>query len=310
MQRKLKCYVGIIRNFNRYYTNVLGLFNQHILESSFSLSEVRILHEIEKIENYTAKMLADTLSIDVGYLSRILKRFQKYGFIEKKQSPNDWRAQYLTVTPIGKKKMDKLNAISDEQIAQMLKSLSDIDIVNLVRNMTSIESILTNGKNIKLEDISIRTDVRAGDAGYITYMHGWIYREEYDYSTAFEGYVTESFYEFLLDYTPDRDRLWCAEYIGEIIGCIGIVGHEDKAQLRWFLLHPNYRGIGLGKKLLNLALAFAREKGYKKVYLSTTNDLEKAISMYTKAGFVKSVEKENRSWRDDLTELEYEMYLE
>ncbi|WP_461614926.1 bifunctional helix-turn-helix transcriptional regulator/GNAT family N-acetyltransferase [Clostridium sp. Marseille-QA1073] len=310
MQRKLKSYVGIIRSFNRYYTNVLGLVNQHILESSFSLSEVRILHEIEKIENCTAKMLADTLSIDVGYLSRILKRFQKCGFIEKKQSQSDRRAQYLTVTPIGKEKMDELNVLSDEQITQMLEPLSDLDIINLARNMTSIESILTNGKNIKPEDISIRTDIRAGDTGYITYMHGWIYRKEYDYSTAFEGYVAESFYEFLLDYNPDRDRLWCAEHNGEIIGCIGIVGHQDKAQLRWFLLHPNYRGIGIGKELLNLALAFAREKGYKKAYLKTTNDLEKATSMYTKAGFVKSAEKENPSWRNDLTELEYEMNLE
>lgn len=309
MNKNLKHSVGIIRSFNRYYTNVLGLLDQHILKSDLSLSEVRVLHEIEKTEQCTSKMLADILCMDAGYLSRILKKFYKMGLLIKEKSSTDGRAQYLYLTLEGKEKMYDLNNSSDEQIAQIIKPLAESDRKFLVQNMTAVETILTNGTNINLEDITIRTDIRPGDIGYITYMHGWMYQEEYGYSTAFEGYVAESFHKFLINFNPEKDRLWCAEHNGNIIGCIGIAGWEESAQLRWFLINPHYRGIGLGKKLLQEALDFVKEKNYKRVYLDTTNDLDKAINMYIKIGFVKKSEKPNNSWREDLTELEFEMKL-
>lgn len=309
MNKNLKHSISIIRSFNRYYTNVLGLLDQHILESDLSLSEVRVLHEIEKTEQCTSKMLVDILCMDAGYLSRILKKFYKMGLLTKEKSSIDGRAQYLYLTSGGKEKMYDLNNSSDEQIAQIIKPLAESDRNFLVQNMTSVETILTNGANIKLEDITIRTDIRPGDIGYITYMHGWIYQEEYGYSTDFEGYVAESFHKFLTNYNPEKDCLWYAEHNGNIIGCIGIVGREESAQLRWFLIAPHYRGIGLGKKLLKESLDFVKEKNYKRIYLDTTSDLEKAINMYKKIGFVKKLEKPNNSWREDLTELEFEMKL-
>lgn len=309
MKKNLKHNISIIRSFNRYYTNVLGLLDQHILESDLSLSEVRVLHEIEKTEQCTSKILVDILCMDAGYLSRILKKFYKMGLLTKEKSAIDGRAQYLYLTLEGKEKMYDLNNSSDEQIAQIIKPLAESDRNCLVKNMTSVETILTNGANIKLEDITIRTDIRPGDIGYITYMHGWIYQEEYEYSSAFEGYVAESFHKFLINYNPEKDRLWCAEHNGNIIGCIGIKGFGESAQLRWFLLAPHYRGIGLGKKLLQESLDFVKEKNYTRVYLDTTNDLEKAINMYKKIGFAKKLEKPNNSWREGLTELEFEMKL-
>lgn len=309
MNKNLKHSISIIRSFNRYYTNVLGLLDQHILESDLSLSEVRVLHEIEKTEQCTSRMLADILCMDAGYLSRILKKFYKMGLLTKEKSSIDGRAQYLYLTSEGKDKMYDLNNSSDEQIAQIIKPLAESDRNCLVQNMTSVETILTNGANIKLEDITIRTDIRPGDIGYITYMHGWTYQEEYGYSTAFEGYVAESFNKFLINYNPENDRLWCAEHNENIIGCIGIVGCGESAQLRWFLIAPHYRNIGLGKKLLQESLDFVKAKNYKRVYLDTTNDLDKAISMYKKIGFVKKLEKPNNSWREGLTELEFEMEL-
>ncbi|MGB4439568.1 MAG: helix-turn-helix domain-containing GNAT family N-acetyltransferase [Sedimentibacter sp.] len=309
MNDKLKKEVSIIRSFNRFYTNVLSLLDRHILESSFSLSETRVLHEIEKTEKCTSKKLSEILCMDAGYLSRILKQFEKYGMIEKHRDPEDARSYFLYVTRIGKEKMDELNSRSDEQIYSLIQPLTEENQTRLVRNMTSIENILTESKQIKSENITIREDVRVGDAGYIIYMHGRIYSQEYNYSMAFEGYVAQSFYEFLLNYNPNHDRLWLAEYYGEIIGSIGIVGRGDRAQLRWFILHPDYRGIGLGKRMLNGALSYCREKGFRSIYLDTTNDLDTAIAMYTKAGFVKVSEKKNNSWREDLTEIEFEMHL-
>lgn len=309
MIQKLQNQVSTIRKFNRYYTNILGLLDQHILESDLSLSEVRVLHEIDKTKNCTSKMLSDILCMNAGYLSRILKRFEKMELLEKEPSPNDGRAIYLHLTEKGKEKMHVLNKRSNEQIADMMKSLSDTHKEELVKNMTAIETILTDGKEIKYTDISIRTEIKSGDAGYITFLHGSIYKEEYNYTTAFEAYVAQSFFDFLLHYNPQKDRLWCAEHNGRIIGCIGIVGHEEKAQLRWYLIDPLYRGMGLGKRLLNYALEFAKERGYKSIYLDTTSDLEKAIGLYKKAGFVKVSEKPNNSWREGLMEIEFSMNL-
>lgn len=310
MNRKLKKEIGIIRSFNRYYTNILGLLDQHILESNLCLSEVRVLHEIEKAKDCTSKKLAEILCMDAGYLSRILKQFHKQGLIEKKPSPKDKRSQFLFLTPSGQEKMDALNARSDEQIFNLIQSLSEANQSRLVQNMTAIETILTGSRNINPEDITVRHTAEPGDIGYITYMHGWIYKQEYNYTTAFEAYVAQSFYDFLLNYNADRDRLWIAEHNCGIIGSIGIVSRGDRAQLRWFLLHPDYRGIGLGMRLLNEAIAFCRKKGYKTVYLDTTDDLDKAIDMYTQAGFVKVAEKENHTWKDNLLELEFELGLE
>lgn len=158
-------------------------------------------------------------------------------------------------------------------------------------------------------DISIRTELRAGDAGYITFMHGRIYQKEYGYSTLFEAYVAKSFFDFLQNYDPSRDRLWCAEDGGTIIGCIGIAGHGDRAQLRWFLIEPEYRGLGLDKKLLSLAVDFARNRGYQTIYLDTTSDLTQAVGLYRKMGFEKVKETPNNSWKKGVTELEFSMDL-
>ncbi len=309
MNMKLKTEVSLIRGFNRFYTNILGLIDQHILKSEFSLSEVRVLHEIEKTENCTSKILSDTLFMDMGYLSRIIKKFEKCGFLRKEQSASDGRAYNLYITDTGRERMTELNDASSKQIAQMLKPLPEIDRSFLVRHMTAIETLLTEGRSVRPEDITVRTEIHPGDIGYITYLHGCLYQEEYGYSTAFERYVADSFVEFLNQYRADRDRLWCVEHHGSIVGCIGIVDRGERAQLRWFLTDPHYRGLGLGKRLLREAIQFAKEAGYQIIFLDTTNDLDTAISLYQKAGFTKCGEKPNDTWREGLLELEFEMKL-
>lgn len=309
MNMKLKTEISLIRSFNRFYTNILGLIDQHILKSEFSLSEVRVLHEIEKTENCTSKMLSDTLYMDMGYLSRIIRKFEKCGFIRKEQSAIDGRAYNLYITDTGRERMTQLNNASSRQIAHLLKPLPEIDCGFLAAHMTAIETLLTEGRNVNPQDITIRTKIRPGDIGYITYLHGYIYQEEYGYSTAFEHYVADSFVQFISQYQPGSNRLWCAEHHGNIIGCIGIAGHSERAQLRWFLVDPHYRGLGLGKRLLQEAIAFSREAGYQTLFLDTTNDLDAAIAMYQKAGFKKCGEKPNDTWRKGLLELEFEMNL-
>lgn len=306
---KLKNEISRVRSFNRYYTNVLGLIDQHILKSEFSLSEVRVLHEIEKTENCTSKLLSDTLSMDAGYLSRIIKKFEGYGFLRREKSSSDGRAYNLYITDLGRERMTELNNASSMQIAGLLKPLSELDREFLVGHMAAIEGLLTQGTGIKLGDVSIRADIRPGDIGYITYMHGWIYAEEYGYPPEFEGFVAESLYRFIQSFWPGRDRLWCAEHDGRIVGCVGVASRGERAEFRWLLTDPHYRGIGLGGRLLREAIAFARAAGYKTLCLDAASDLDAALAMFRKAGFTKRGERSNGTWRNGLTEVEMEMKL-
>lgn len=301
--------INTIREFNRYYTNILGLVNKNILDKNFSLAEARVLLEISKTENCTSKALSEVLCMDPGYLSRILKQFEKYGLVEKRKLEEDKRSYFIELTESGRHQLEELDSSSSEQIRDLISHLSEEEQFKLVNNMLSIENLLTQSKKIGLEDITIRTDIREGDAGYITYMHGWIYKKERNYNASFEAYVAQSFYEFLLNYDENKDRLWIAEHNNQIIGSIGVVDRGDRAQLRWFLLHPDYRKIGLGKTLLKKALNYCKQGDYKSVYLDTTDDLKEAIALYTREGFMKISEKENHMWAENVNELEFELKL-
>lgn len=302
--------IKIIRRFNRYYTNTLGLLNQHMLESEFSLAEARILYDIAHTENFTPKKLIEGLRIDPGYLSRIIKQFEKHGLVYRVQSQEDKRSYYLYLTDKGSDTLAKLDGLSDNQIFQMVSCLSEQDHINLAESMKTIENTLSGKNLIKDEDIKIRHDLRPGDVGYLIQLHGWIYAEECEYNHIFEAYVCKTFYDFMLNYSPQKDRVWFVEANKQIVGAIAVVGHSEiRAQLRWFILHPNYRDKGLGKILLSESIAFCKNKGYQKVFLETTKDQEKAITMYMKAGFEKVAEHENNTWGKDLVEETYELNL-
>lgn len=159
--------------------------------------------------------------------------------------------------------------------------------------------------------IRLRTELKPGDIGYITYLHGILYAREYNWNHEFEGYVAEGLGKFAVSHNPERDRLWMTELDGKIVGCIAIVGNSDsEAQLRWFLVHPSLRGHGLGTKLMNQALKFSRECGYKRVILWTTSDLEAAAQVYQKAGFTKTEDKTHQIWGHTITEEKYEITLD
>ncbi|MHC1684656.1 MAG: GNAT family N-acetyltransferase [Clostridiaceae bacterium] len=302
--------IHVIRSFNRFYTNVLGLLDQHLLDSKFSLAEVRVLYDIEHTENCTSKNLIKALRIDAGYLSRIIKRFEKNNLLYKVQSQEDGRIQYLYLTDEGKNTLFKLDCQSNNQISQLINSIPKQDQLAVVESMNIIENVFSKRTINTDRDIIIRNDLKPGDIGYLVHMHGWIYAKECGYNHMFEGYVCKTFYNFFENYNPEKDRLWLAESNGKIIGAIAIVGHSDvKAQLRWFILHPLYRGIGLGSKLLNEALNYCKDKHYNHIFLETTTDQKAAIKMYTAVGFSKVSENKSEMWGRTLVEQTYELHL-
>ena len=302
--------IKTVRGFNRFYTNILGLLDNHLLKSDFSLPEVRVLYELAHRADCTAKRLIEELKIDPGYLSRIIKRLEKQGLVYRVQSKEDGRAYHLHLTDKGMETFSHLDRLSDEQIGGLLADLKEDGRTKLVQGMRFIEDALIKRSAVSRESVSIRCDLKPGDVGTLIHLHGWIYDRECGYDHGFEGYVCMTFYEFFEHYSPQKDRLWFAEADGRMIGAIAIVGHtQTKAQLRWFILHPDYRGLGLGSRLMGEAMAYCREKGYKDIFLFTTKDQQTAIRMYEKAGFKKVSENERDMWGKHLTELTYEMHL-
>lgn len=300
--------IPIIRKFNRFYTKVLGLLDKHLLDSNFSLSEARVLYEIGNTEHCTARVLIDLLRIDAGYLSRILKRFEKQGLTYRVQSEMDGRSSFLYLSSLGEETLSQMNALSDDQIRKMIIGLTDRSQISIARSMTTIERELSD--NPTEQSVTIRTELKPGDVGMLIHMHGWIYAKECGYNHFFEGYVCKTFYDLLQTYSPDKDRFWLAEANGEIVGSIAIIGHSNKkAQLRWFMLHPDARGMGLGKKLLHEAISYCKDRGFQFIFLETTEDQNTAIGMYVKAGFKKISEQEIESWGKHHIEQTYELSL-
>jgi ribosomal protein S18 acetylase RimI-like enzyme len=164
--------------------------------------------------------------------------------------------------------------------------------------------------SVNLHDIAIRTDLRSGDIGYVIYMHGNLYKKEYGYGISMETYIADGFSEFGKNYDPKKDRVWVAEYENKIVGFLLLMHRENyTAQLRYFILDPEFRGIGLGKKLAGLYLDYLKEKGYRSSYLWTTNELFAAAHIYKKMGFNLTEEFESTAFGKALKEQRYDLFL-
>ncbi|MCV2487651.1 bifunctional helix-turn-helix transcriptional regulator/GNAT family N-acetyltransferase [Flavobacterium sp. SH_e] len=298
-----------IRSFNRFYTAHLDILSQHYLDSEYSLTEIRILYEISESKIITAQKISEILNLDKGYLSRILKRFLKENLIEKVSSAEDKRAFNIKLTDSGNELLSLLNAKSENKIEGKIEKLNNSEKEILVDSMNTVRNLLTENK-ITREDITYRHNITPGDIGYIIYLHGFIYGNESNFSNDFEKYVIKTFYDFLEKYSPEKDRIWMAEYNNKIVGCVAIVHQpNEEAQLRWFLLDPAFRGLGIGKKLLTDAVDFCREKKFKNAFLLTTSLQDKALQMYKMMGFELTKSEEVQEWGKTFYEERYDLNL-
>lgn len=305
MDRNSEEFVAEIRDFNRFYTNFIGLVNRNILKSPYSLAEVRVLLEIDAAGRCTARDLTRKLDIDPGYLSRMLSRFTKNGLVEDSVSPSDGRAKILSLTDKGRDTFRQVSSESSRQVASILGELPEKDWLRLINSMRSIRSILSHGNN---REISIRTH-RIGDLGYIIYRHAILYQEEYGLGPVFEDYLLEGFLAFSRSEQPGT--IWIAEDGDQIVGSIAIAGIDSEtAQLRWFLIEPEYRGVGLGRRLMTVAMDHCRDKGYRKVFLWTFSDLHAARHLYKEYGFQITEEHPNDSWKPGIVEERWDISLE
>jgi DNA-binding MarR family transcriptional regulator/N-acetylglutamate synthase-like GNAT family acetyltransferase len=292
--------VQIMRRFNRFYTRQIGLLDEGLLNSPLSLTEVRTLYELAHREQLTAVELCKELGLDAGYLSRILRKFEKKHLIEKKVSPQDGRQSLLSLTSVGRKVFKPLNARSTEQVSAIMGKLQPAQQEDLIRAMQTIESMLALDGEAERKNEGRTYILRPhnpGDMGWVVYRHGVLYSQEYRYDERFEALVAGIVAEFIENYNPARERCWMAESNGEIVGSVFLVEKSKKvAKLRMLLVEPSARGMGIGRRLVAECIRFARKAGYKTVMLWTQSELTAARKIYQQAGFEVVAEEAHSSW--------------
>lgn len=277
-------YVQSVRRFNRFYTRQIGLLSEGVYNSPLSLTEVRVLYELAYRTQPTAAELGKDLALDAGYLSRILARFRKQGLIARTPSPADARQNLLHLTARGRKVFKPLDSRSSEEVAAMLSQLADSDQKRLTHAMHEIEQLL--GSRTAGQGSYVLRNHQPGDIGWIVHRHGVLYWKEYGWDERFEALVAEIAAKFVQNFDPKGERCWVAEKDHEPVGSVMLVKEsKDIARLRLLLVEPKARGLGIGARLVDECINFARRAGYQKITLWTQSVLTAARRIYQKAGF-------------------------
>jgi len=300
--------VAEARGFNRFYTKQIGVLQEAFLRSPFSLTEARVIYELAQHEETTATELRSELGLDAGYLSRILKRFQARGLLSTTRSRVDGRQVRLALSAPGRNAFAMLNARSDEEIGAMLSQLSPAGQERLLRAMRTIRGVLDAPQESK--PVPVLRRPRPGDMGWVVHRHGALYWEEYGWDARFEALVASIVSEFVQRFDAKRERCWIAELGGEIVGCVFLVRkNATVARLRLLLVEPRARGLGLGSRLVDECIRFARRVGYRKVTLWTNDILVAARHIYERAGFRLVDEERHRSFGKELVGQTWELTL-
>jgi DNA-binding MarR family transcriptional regulator/L-amino acid N-acyltransferase YncA len=298
-----------VRRFTRFYTRRLGVLGETLLGSDLTLAEARVLFELATRPAPTAGAIADELGLDPGYLSRILRRFAERGLVVRRRSRADARRQEIALTERGRAAFAPLDEGSRAQVSALLARLSEADQHRLVAAMGTIEALLGEGEGDAVPYL-LRPH-RPGDIGWIVHRHGALYAQEYGWDETFEALVAEIAAGFVKSYDPKRERCWIAEKDGEIVGSVMLVnGGEGAAKLRLLYVEPQARGLGIGRRFVDEAIAFARAAGYRRITLWTNDVLDAARRIYAGAGFRLVGTEPHRSFGQDLVAETWELPLE
>jgi DNA-binding MarR family transcriptional regulator/GNAT superfamily N-acetyltransferase len=324
--------IARVRAFNRDYTRRIGVLGEGLLDSPYSLTEVRVMYEVAHRPGITAGELTEELGVDKGYMSRILKRFEVRKLVTRQPSAKDGRRHHLRLTPFGKKVFTPLDRRSQQQVRATLSALDQTGRDAVLGAMSTIQSTLSGqsapspGPDTQSRDASELTEAAAdraaapftlrvhqpGDMGWVVERHGAVYFKEYGWNREFEALVAEIAGDFLRNLDPARERCWIAERDGQRVGCVLLTTDthdESAARLRLLLVEPQARGIGLGRALVAECIRFAKVAGYRKLLLWTQENLSAARRLYADAGFIVIARWAHHSFGRDLVAETWELAL-
>ncbi|MGI5408619.1 bifunctional helix-turn-helix transcriptional regulator/GNAT family N-acetyltransferase [Streptomyces chartreusis] len=300
-----------IRAFNRFYTNVIGAldYSRH-LYAPYTLTESRVLYELAHSPRTDAADLRTELSLDAGYLSRILNKFEQDGLIERTPSQQDPRRRRVTLTARGRETGKLLEERASESVGSLLSTVPAAERPRLAEAMTTVRTILSEGRPPRREDVLLR-EPGPGDLGWIVQRNAALYAAEYGWNADYEGLVARIVADFAEDHDPHLERVWIAELDGRPVGCVMCVRDEAPAtaRLRLLLVEPDARGLGIGDRLVTAVVDFARGVGYRDLVLWTNDVLSSARRIYQRHGFVLAAEKPHRSFGKDLTGQDWRLDL-
>ena len=290
--------VAAVRSFSRYFTRVIGVLDEGLLDSPYSLTEARVIFELAQTDVAEVVTLRRTLGLDPGYLSRILARFEADGLAVRERSGVDGRRQTVRLTVAGRDVYRMLDSRSAGQVGQLLSGLADADQRRLVDAMATIEATL--GGDPAPPRVALRA-LRPGDVGWVVHRHGVLYSDEYGWDETFEALVAQVAADYATEHDPNRENAWIAELDGRPVGSVFCVRDDDErtAKLRLLFVEASARGYGIGAKLVDECIRFARDAGYVTMTLWTVDVLTAARRIYERAGFeLVRVEKQRRFGHD------------
>ncbi|MFB6418890.1 MULTISPECIES: bifunctional helix-turn-helix transcriptional regulator/GNAT family N-acetyltransferase [Bradyrhizobium] len=300
--------IAAVRAFNRFYTRKLGVLDQHLGNSPFSLSEARVLYELAHRDGLAAKEIGNELGLDPGYLSRIVQSFDEKRLITRKPLPADRRQYQLSLTAKGRQTYAKLNVNSQNEVAAMLAQLSASDAKRLTQAMATIEAVLEQ-RRAQPAAFMLRSH-RVGDMGWVISRQAAAYAADYNWDISYEALVAEICAQFIRNYDAAREHCWIAEVGGEPVGSVFLVKATDEiAKLRLLQVEKKARGLGVGRALVDQCIQGARERGYRRMTLWTQSILAAARGIYQSAGFELVATEPHHSFGQDLIGETWEMDL-
>lgn len=290
--------IAAVRRFNRFYTRQIGALDEAHLGGPYGLAEGRVLYEIAQVSHgLSPKDIAGLTGLDAGYLSRILKRFETEGLVEREPSAHDGRSVTLRLTRAGRPAYERLRGISEGAVEKMIGGLSSEQLGRLTGAMAQVEALLATSD---APDIVLRSH-RAGDMGWVVHRQAVFYAREYGWGAPLEALCARVVADFLEHFDPERERCWIAERGGEPVGSIFLMrGEGRQAKLRLLFVEPSAHGLGVGRRLVAECVAFARAAGYGEITLWTHSVLTAARGVYAAAGFRLVDSEPHREFGEDL----------
>jgi len=279
--------IAAVRGFNRFFTRHIGVLREGLLQSEFTLTELRILYELAHHGDQQPAALCRELGLDRGYLSRIVGKFEAAGLVSKVDSATDGRAKLLRLTAHGRAIYEPLDRRSREEVGDMLSRFDETDQLRLLDAMNTIRGLLDREGAMKFAQPFVVRSHRPGDMAWITRRHGELYAKQQGWDSSFETLVGQICADFERNFDPAREHCWIAERAGERIGSIALARGDEEgvAKLRLLLVEEQARGYGLGTHLVDVCHQFARTAGYRKMRLWTTDQQNEARHIYQRKGY-------------------------